>query len=337
MGYYDNAILKDIEQLGKLLSNSEKLSEGTLPRLPQQQITYGAPGTGKSFGIDEDLKKNHMTAIRTTFHPDSDYSTFVGAFKPQMESACHSGKQTILDYSTLVDKFKEYLDAKPSNITKACTLFGYDYHDSIVNMETYGKTIVDLVSDAYKSGSTYDSQVRAGMSVYEQNPGKITSEKKIVYKFSQQSFLKAYVAAWKDLSNPYVLVIEEINRGNCAQIFGDLFQLLDRNDEGFSSYPISPDADIMQVLNDEFEGLNIPETEAINGLYSEDVMSEVISGNLLLLPRNLYIWATMNTSDQSLFPIDSAFKRRWEWKYVPIRDAHKGWRILVNGVRYDWW
>lgn len=338
MGYYDQAILKDIELLGKLLTRTEQISESTLPRLPLQQIIYGAPGTGKSFGIDEDLKKYHMTAIRTTFHPDSDYSTFVGAYKPQMELAGVSKKQTILDYSTLVDKFKEYLDAKPVNITKACTLFGYDYHDSIVNMQNYGKTIVDLVSDAYKSGTTYDSQVRAGMSVYEQAPASNrNSENKIVYKYSKQAFMKAYIDAWKDLSNPYVLVIEEINRGNCAQIFGDLFQLLDRNEEGFSCYPITPDTDIMQVLNNEFEGLRIPDAEAINSLYTEVVITDVIGGNKLVLPRNLYIWATMNTSDQSLFPIDSAFKRRWEWKYVPISDANKGWRILINGVRYDWW
>lgn len=271
MGYYDKAILKDIEQLCKLLTQTEQLSESTLPQLPLQQIIYGAPGTGKSFGIDEDVNKYHMTAIRTTFHPDTDYSTFVGAYKPQMENV-------------------------PIN-------------------SIYGESV------QYATGKNG-------------HPG---TEKKIVYKYSQQAFLKAYVAAWKDLSNPYVLVIEEINRGNCAQIFGDLFQLLDRNDEGFSNYPISPDTDIMQVLSDEFEGLEIPDAEAINALYTEDVMSGVMNGKLLLLPSNLYIWATMNTSDQSLFPIDSAFKRRWEWKYVPISDAHKGWCILVNGVRYDWW
>ena len=337
MGYYDKSILNDIELLSKLLTQKEQLPENALPRLPRQQITYGAPGTGKSFGIDEDVKKYHMTAIRTTFHPDSDYATFVGAYKPQMAPACGVRKQTILDYSTLVDKFKEYLDAKPVNITKACTLFGYDYHDSIVNMENYGKTIPELVSDAYKSGTTYDSQVRAGMSVYEQTPRNNAADKKIVYKFSKQAFLKAYIDAWKDLENPYVLVIEEINRGNCAQIFGDLFQLLDRNDDGFSSYSIDPDTDIIQVLNEEFEGLEISSADAIDGLYNENVMDNVLSGNKLLLPNNLYIWATMNTSDQSLFPIDSAFKRRWEWKYVPISDAGKRWVICINGVRYDWW
>ena len=267
MGYYDKSILSDIEQLGKILTKEELPENGKLPKLPLQQIIYGAPGTGKSFGVDEDVKKYAMRDIRTTFHPDSDYSTFVGAYKPQME------KVTVRD-----DR---------------------------------------------------------GFPVKEN--GQVVYEKKIVYKYTQQAFLKAYIAAWKDLENPHVLVIEEINRGNCAQIFGDLFQLLDRNDIGFSKYPITADTDIMQVLNEEFDGLQIANSEAINAHYKDDVVADVVNGSRLLLPNNLYIWATMNTSDQSLFPIDSAFKRRWEWKYVPISNAGKAWKICVNGTEYDWW
>ena len=246
----------EFEDNGKSLSN-----------LPLQQIVYGAPGTGKSFGVDEDIIKYAMQDIRTTFHPDSDYSTFVGAYKPQME------KVTVRD-----DR---------------------------------------------------------GFPVKEN--GQVVYEKKIVYKYTRQAFLKAYVAAWKDLENPHVLVIEEINRGNCAQIFGDLFQLLDRNDIGFSKYPITADTDIMRVLNEEFDGLQVANSEAINAHYKDDVVTDVLNGSRLLLPNNLYIWATMNTSDQSLFPIDSAFKRRWEWKYVPISDTGKAWKICVNGTEYDWW
>ena len=67
------------------------------------------------------------------------------------------------------------------------------------------------------------------------------------------------------------------------------------------------------------------------------IPEEVLSGELMVLPKNLHIWATMNTSDQSLFPIDSAFKRRWDWQYMPISDGKKGWRIEANGKRYDWW
>jgi 5-methylcytosine-specific restriction endonuclease McrBC GTP-binding regulatory subunit McrB len=124
-----------------------------------------------------------------------------------------------------------------------------------------------------------------------------------------------------------LLVIEEINRGNCAQIFGDIFQLLDRKDNGFSDYPIMADKDLQgylaKVFSKEETAIKLSDEDkgTINDLYKdeyEDVVSRLISGEVLTLPSNLYILATMNTSDQSLFPMDSAFKRRWEWKYERI-------------------
>ena len=120
--------------------------------------------------------------------------------------------------------------------------------------------------------------------------------------------MQAYVKAWKFYSEATVgdpekqyLIIEEINRGNCAQIFGDLFQLLDRNEAGFSEYPISADADMKRHLQKYFKNLEILEKDSINALYDgHNVVEEVLNGEILLLPSNLYIWATMNTSDQSL-------------------------------------
>ena len=119
-----------------------------------------------------------------------------------------------------------------------------------------------------------------------------------------------------------------------------MFQLLDRNDYGFSEYPITTDADMKKHLKKAFEGLDIPQMDSINAMFIEqyaDIVKAVLEGDCLLLPDNLYIWATMNTSDQSLFPIDSAFKRRWDWKYIPISNAHKEWMIKVGNNYYDWW
>lgn len=240
-----------------------------------QQIYYGAPGTGKSFEVKDTTKR--YSTIRTTFHPDSDYSTFVGAYKPVMEETPVYGAQGV----------------------------------------------------------------------------EVAKEKRITYSYVKQAFLKAYLGAWQKYSKggetaePQFLVIEEINRGNCAQIFGDLFQLLDRSDNGFSTYPIEADSDLQNEIKKAFaeggeyaieNGLDVD--DAVDGYtsnYGETLSDDIKNGRVLLLPNNLYIWAIMNTSDQSLFPIDSAFKRRWDWRYVKIADAGKGWKIKCGTEYCDWW
>lgn len=238
---YNNLLLNQIE-------NNKQMDTSKL-----QQIFYGAPGTGKSNSIKKEVDDKGKLNYRTTFHPDSDYSTFVGCYKPKM---------------------------KRSTITK---------------------------------------------------DGVTTTEEKIVYSFEPQAFTNAYVQAWKAKDDVY-LIIEEINRGNCAQIFGDLFQLLDRKN-GESEYPVDADSSLADYLQ-----------TALAESKREDIPAEVKNGTKLKLPSNLYIWATMNTSDQSLFPIDSAFKRRWEWKYMKIKNEGKEWKIDVkikdaNGEEklVDWW
>lgn len=217
-----------------------------------QQIFYGAPGTGKSHEVkiqtgellDNGEEQDLPNVFRTTFHPDTDYASFVGCYKPTM-------KPTSKEEKTLTGKDEE-----------------------------------------------------------------------IVYEFVPQAFTDAYIYAYTHSTEQTYLVIEEINGGNCAQIFGDLFQLLDRK-SGVSEYKIKADKDLANYL--------------INKL-GED--SEGIKDGKLCLPANLNILATMNTSDQSLFPMDSAFKRRWEWEYVPINygaDVKSDtFEITIGEKTYPW-
>jgi hypothetical protein len=123
-------------------------------------------------------------------------------------------------------------------------------------------------------------------------------QESIVFSYIPQALTEIYTSAWNDLENNYYLIIEEINRGNCAEIFGDFFQLLDRNND----YAITPSKELCDFLS---KSLSNPESSGLNN-------------GKMMLPPNLHIYATMNTSDQSLFPMDSAFKRRWNWEYVPI-------------------
>lgn len=276
-----------------------------------QTIYFGSPGTGKSRQVKDSLNDVPEGQIfRTTFHPDSDYATFVGCYKP----VCHGvTAQTCkgLDYDELVAKLKQTLGEHLSNLTAGFALFGFECRESILDMEKSGEhTIPKLVEDAYKAGSTYDTTIRAGMQIKKETA--LPESSRISYEFSPQVFTKAYCKAWKNPDKPIYLIIEEINRGNCAQIFGDLFQLLDRKD-GVSEYPIDADTDLRLYLEAELSNTEDGETDG----------SEGIEGGKLRLPSNFNIVATMNTSDQSLFPMDSAFKRRWEWKYVPTT-APKG-------------
>ncbi len=292
--------------------NNKKLDSS----LPLQQIFYGAPGTGKSNGIKKIIKEHNIDektqVIRTTFHPDSDYSTFVGAYKPTMEYP-NNKAYTV---GQLIDKLSEI---KNTGCTYPCQKFAAKYWYALKQLSaTEIKEIISACGFTDSMKVEIDKSIPVGEELAKNN-----TDSKIVYSFVPQAFLKAYVAAWKNPNEKVFLVIEEINRGNCAQIFGDIFQLLDRKDNGESEYPIKADQDIRKFLAKEFAD--------VVGL--ED---DIQSGEELVLPANLHIWATMNTSDQSLFPIDSAFKRRWDWEYVPITYANGNWVIEIGDLRYSW-
>ncbi|MFV0218686.1 AAA family ATPase [Empedobacter falsenii] len=221
-------------------------NKSNVPIKSFNKIYFGPPGTGKSHAIKEELKKLGAKAdnySRVTFHPDYDYHSFVGGYKP-------------------------FTDAEDDD--------------------------------------------------------------KIKYKFVPQVFTDLYVKAWANAKNEehYYLVIEEINRGNCAEIFGDIFQLLDRNPE----YNIEPSSELKAYLKEQENELNKGKTE-------DDTRVKLLFDGKLQMPNNLSILASMNTSDQSLYPMDSAFKRRWDWHYVPIdlKCTESNFTIKIDDThQYSW-
>lgn len=244
----------DFRNIRKEISKRKLRADQKPKRNNLQLILYGAPGTGKSFEINKNLEG--QIVYRTTFHPDTDYATFVGCYKPDMD------KDNII-YSFIPQIFiKAYLKAWEEYIT-------------------------------------WEKVTNHPQSLLDEDK---TEEDKEIQK-------------WKDV----YLVIEEINRGGCAQIFGDIFQLLDRDDEGWSQYVIIPDQDIAKYLEERAFPINYISFEnyknSIKNIFKDKIED---NATYLALPPNFHIWATMNTSDQSLFPMDSAFKRRWDWEYVKI-------------------
>ncbi|MFN7601722.1 MAG: AAA family ATPase, partial [Bacteroidota bacterium] len=214
---------------------------------PYNLIYFGAPGTGKSNAIDSYASDDN--SVKITFHPDTDYSSFVGSYKP--------------------------------------------------------------------------IQIEGGND--------------ISYGYVAQAFLKAYTKAWESTEDTF-LIIEEINRGNCAQIFGDIFQLIERGEDGYSKYKIDVDSEIEKYLKKHYTDL-----VAAGGTSAATAAryTAYFNGSFkkIALPNNLFIHATMNTSDQSLFPIDSAFKRRWDWEYVPIKfedTEANNYLVRIGDTNYSW-
>lgn len=185
----------------------------------RNRIVFGAPGTGKSYGLKDECEKlmedTTGTYERVTFHPEYTYSQFVGTYKPVMD----------------------------------------------------------------EDGNN------------------------ICYDFVPGPFMRVYVEALKsgrtDTPQPHLLLIEEINRSKVAAVFGDVFQLLDRDDDGVSEYEIQASEDIRRYLAKELGG-NADNYKKIR------------------IPNNMFIWATMNSADQGVFPMDTAFKRRWNFEYLGI-------------------
>lgn len=269
-------------QQGRLLSSST----------PSQTIFYGSPGTGKSWTVQnnvlKDVKEDYI--FRTTFHPDTDYSTFIGCYKPISKRKVSK----VLSYDELEKEYEKYKPLYKTS-TEANANFIKDYAESLLEASK-GTSLNQVVKNLFSTGN--DTYFVEMVKLLLGERDRYTSV--ITYDFVPQVFTEAYIKAWQNPTEQIYLVIEEINRGNCAQIFGDLFQLLDRK-KGVSEYPVKAETALAEYLSNVLEG------DAAEG----------IRDGKLSLSANLNIIATMNTSDQSLFPMDSAFKRRWDWKYIP--------------------
>ena len=212
---------------------------------PRNRILYGAPGTGKSHNLDEEVKKyfsNESLHERVTFHPDYTYGQLVGAYRPVPIYRASAGALLAADKMT---------DA--------------GHHEPLID-----------------------------------------------YSFVPGPFLRLLVRALKNPGHSFVLVIEELNRANAPAVFGEVFQLLDRDSSGEGKFSV------------------MMPTEARDYLRSLGLPSSV------QLPANLYLWATMNSADQGVMPLDAAFKRRWTFEYVPLNASESvtaDWKIHLNFLK----
>lgn len=283
---------------------------------PEQIIYFGAPGTGKSYKVNQQvnrkglLEKEFYDYLHTDAPIDAksadDYCSYCKTFenKAPVSFFDYVDPLSLADWK---EKYKDVWDTKYWGPVLTCYIQFLKKRSSTRIFRTTFHPDYDYCQfvGAYK-------------------PKKREKSDEITYEFVPQVFAKAYVSAWRFYlsgnNEPVFLIIEEINRGNCAQIFGDIFQLLDRNEKGFSQYSIECDSDLYEWLKKEF------------------VLKDDVFWKKIKLPPNLHILATMNTSDQSLFPMDSAFKRRFDWEYVPINYEHSKahFAIEVGGKKYDW-
>lgn len=289
---------------------------GLASSFSHNRILFGAPGTGKSFTINRDRKKllgedNDTDYERVTFHPDYSYANFVGTYKPVMvtnENMHKLDNDTNHVISVLNDKSQSAQE-------KYDLLFERFKGDGLTRLPL----LLGLYTDEIFKTRRQDGSDAANDNSVERNHGRairkyvklITGQEKtsdISYEYVPGPFMRVYVNALKNAKTgnpkPHLLIIEEINRANVAAVFGDVFQLLDRDANGVSEYPIQATEDIKNYLAKELGG-------------KPDDYSKIC------IPDNMFIWATMNSADQGVFPMDTAFKRRWDFTYLGIDDSDK--------------
>ena len=281
------------------------------------RIVFGAPGTGKSHRLEKDSECFGNNVERVTFHPSYSYANFVGTYKPIMIKdeldwlEDDEKKKTIAilqdksktaqeKYDLLYDKFKE------EGLTRLPILLGIYTNEGFKTRKIDGTDTADDNSAERNHGRA----IRKYLNLQSKNSGK-----EIAYEYVPGPFMRIYTQAINHPEENYLLLIEEINRANVAAVFGDVFQLLDRKN-GVSEYPIATSEDIKAFLLNNLERLKGKKIDELSDeeirLYQE-----------MRIPDNMFIWATMNSADQGVFPMDTAFKRRWEFEYIGVDDEAK--------------
>lgn len=299
-----------MNSIADTVSMEQKIADDVYNR-----IVFGAPGTGKSHLLEVDSKEFGNNVERVTFHPSYSYANFVGTYKPTMvknesEWLLDDEKKKII--SILQDKTKTaqekydllYEKFKDEGLTRLPILLGI-YAD-----EGFKTKKVDGTETDNSVERNHGKAIRPYLNLQSHNSGK-----EISYEYVPGPFMRIYTQAINHPEEKFLLLIEEINRANVAAVFGDVFQLLDRKN-GVSEYPIATSEDIKAFLLNNLECLKGKKVEEFsdeeNRLYQE-----------MKIPNNMFIWATMNSADQGVFPMDTAFKRRWEFEYIGVDDEAK--------------
>lgn len=310
-----NPLLDPDENPDVLEDTEKKISThtGYKSNFERNRILFGAPGTGKSFTLNRDRvtllgADNEDDYERVTFHPDYSYANFVGTYKPVMVD----DSTEVISLATEKNVLAVLTDETKSAQEKYDQLYDRFKGDGLTRLPL----LLGLYTDENFKTRKADGSDAAGDNSVERNHGKAirpyvnlskpsSGKKDISYEYVPGPFMRMYVKALKnsrtDNIKPFLLIIEEINRANVAAVFGDIFQLLDRGDDFVSEYPIQATEDIKKYLTKELGG-------------------NPNDYNKIKIPDNMFIWATMNSADQGVFPMDTAFKRRWDFTYLGIDD-----------------